>query len=1383
MRDAPPPGGTLEDAQFIPDSAAALWSKLTFGWMTPILNLGYARPLETTDLWKLDDWRKAEIYAERIISSFDRRHAAAQEYNIRLKNGEIQPSLSKRLWWSLKGNRGERERQWREKDGLQKASLILAMNDAIKWFFWPGGLLKIVADISQITSPLVIKALIKFSTEAYVANKLGQPGPSVGRGVGLAFTLLIMQEIASFCLNHAFHRSLCTGVLVRAGLITAIYSKSLRFTGRSRHKIPSGKLVNHISTDVSRIDFCMGFFHFSWTAPVQLIICLILLVTNIGVSALVGFGLLIVLIPIQSYAMKKLIGMRRKSMGWTDKRAKLLQELLPNMRVLKYFAWEIPFMKRLGEYRKNELKFIRNLLILRNMLNATAVTLPIFAAVASFIVYSALGHSLQAAVIFTSFTWFQLLRLPLMLLPLSLNTIADAYQASTRLYDVFTAELVEESPESTEKSGPRPANTDLDFAIQVKGGQFTWDGAPPSETTGKKGGPGKKKEDKKAKAPAVEEKLSPAEAEERIFKLRDIEFELPKGKLCAVVGPVGSGKSSLLQALLSEMRRTSGDVVLNGAVSYAAQTAWIQGASIRDNILFGRPFDEQRYWKVVEDSALVADLEMFPDGDRTEVGEKGISLSGGQKQRLNIARALYNAFDIVLMDDPFSALDAHVGKHVFEHAVQGSLAGKTRVVVTHALHFLPHVDYIITMQDGRIAERGSYNELIAGNGAFAKFVAQFGGKEEEKDEEKAADEEEAIEETTKKPKRNDAKGTALMQTEERAIGAVSGWVYHGYFKAGHYKILFPLLVLFTALTQAASVMTTYWLVYWEEKKWKYPSGFYMGMYAAIGVSQSITYFFFGSTIAMIVYFASVSIHKQAVRRIFHAPMSFFESVIPLGRIMNRFSKDIDTLDNTLGEALRMALFTFSQILGAIVLISIVIPYFLVPILTILVVYFFAALFYRSSARELKRLDALLRSTLYSHFSESMSGLATIRAYGETARFEADNRRFMDNENRAYWLTCTNQRWLSIRLDFLGSLLTFSVAILTVAARKSISPAQTGVVLSYMLNVQQSFGWMIRQSAEVENDMNSVERVLHYANNLEQEAPHQIEEKKPEPEWPRRGELVLKDVEMSYRPGLPPVLKKINMRIKEGEHVGIVGRTGAGKSSIMVALYRLVELNSGSITLDDVDISTIGLSDLRSKIAIIPQDPTLFSGTLRSNLDPFGIYDDVRLWDALKRSSLIDQSRGPPDGVASELPSGATTPVNRFTLESPVEDGGNNLSVGQRSLVSLARALVKDSRVVLLDEATASVDYETDQKVQQTISKEFADHTILCIAHRIKTIIGYDRICVMDAGQIAELDTPEALFLNPDSIFRSMCDRSGITLADVRAASKERELEKTEGSSS
>lgn len=649
-----------------------------------------------------------------------------------------------------------------------------------------------------------------------------------------------------------------------------------------------------------------------------------------------------------------------------------------------------------------------------------------------------------------------------MMLPMSFSAIADAENATERLYNVFEAETQSKTLETDES---------LECAIEVKGASFTWDAPPPDTAEDKK----KKKTSGASKGDVVQtvdRNATPEKKEEQAFSIPALSLTVPKGALVAIVGPVGTGKTSLLQGLIGEMRKTNdGTIKFGGSVAYCGQTAWIQNATVRENVCFGRPFDEARYWKAVHDACLDPDLEMLPHGDMTEVGEKGISLSGGQKQRVNICRAIYCDSDIQIFDDPLSALDAHVGKAVFNNVLLHSRPGVTRVLVTHALHFLPSVDYIYTIVDGCLAEQGTYAELMDRQGPFHHFISEFGSQEESEEKKPEGG---AADDAGEKRKENAVGG--MMQQEERNTGSISKEVYRVYLKAGKGAIILPNLLLSLILIQGASVMTSYWLVYWQENKFHQPNGFYLGVYAGLGVAQTLTFFMMGACFALLTYFASQRLHKIAIERIMYAPMSFFDTT-PLGRIMNRFSKDIDTIDNLLGDSLRMFSATFASIIGAIILISIVLPWFLIAITFIMTGYFFAAKFYRASAREIKRLDAILRSSLYTHFSESLSGLTTIRAYGESGRFREENLERVNIENRAYWLSVTNQRWLGVRLDFLGTLLTFVVAILTVGTRFSISPSQTGLVLSYILTVQQAFGWMVRQSAEVSREPESLHTIV------------------------------------------------------------------------------------------------------------------------------------------------------------------------------------------------------------------------------------------------------------------------------------------------------------------
>ncbi|KZP00831.1 ABC protein [Calocera viscosa TUFC12733] len=1396
----PPPPATLQDATIIPLATANFFSVLTYTWISPLMTLGYQRPLQATDLWAMDDTRKSELLSTKLTAAWERRVREAEEYNAKIDSGEIRITALKKL--------RSRVFRWRSEDkytGRKRASIAWALNDVFGRGFWAGGLFKVVGDTSQLMAPLLSKSIVRM---------VESPNPSIGRGIPMAIGLFLLTVMASIFQHQFFFRSMHTGVMARAGLTTALYKRSLVLSPRSRTVYPNGKLVNFLSTDISRIDYCAQWFHAGWTAPIQVSICLIILCVQLGPSALAGFCIFLVLMPIQERAMSYQLGVRRKSMVWVDKRAKLLQELLGGMRVIKVFCYEIPFLERITSIRHEELKGVWKISIIRAANQALAFSVPVLAAVLAFVTYSLTNHDLDPAIIFTCMSLFQLLRQPLMFLPRALSAITDASNALERLRGVFNAETMETV---------LTVDPDCKYAVSVDHAEFRWETVISGEVQDERS-----KKPKKGKAAERERELKEKEKEakdaadkerppDEPFALRDITMHIPRGQLVAIVGPVGAGKSSLLQGLLGEMRRTKGSVTFGGAVGYCAQTAWIQNATLRENVLFGQEWDEDRYWKAIHDSSLLADLEQLPDGDLTEIGEKGINLSGGQKQRVNIARALYYDADIVALDDPLSAVDAHVGRALFANAIQGALKsrGKTVILVTHALHFLPLVDYIYTFQDGVIAEQGTYEQLVAQNGTFSRLAKQFAGEaEEQQRREEEEDEREAEEGTTaaqqaelttevvkEKMDRiafNKAEGTGklegrLIQAEKRKTGSVGTQVYGTYLRAGGGWFNSLMVLFLGSAMQACSVMATYWLVWWQENEFDKPNGFYMGLYATLGVSQALLTLAMGAGMTWLSYQASVRLHKQAVTKVFHAPMSFFDTT-PLGRILGVMGKDIDTIDNLLTESLRMFAMTLSNVLGTVIIVTVVTHYFIVAVAVILLGYFYYFSYYTTSSRELKRLDASLRSLLYAHFAESLSGLVTIRAYQETPKFLHDNEYYTDLENRALLPTVVNQRWLAIRLDFLGALMILAVGIMAVVQINGITPAQTGLVLSYMTSLTQAFSMMTRQTAEVENYMNAVERVVHYTHDgyIEQEAEYRIPEKAPPADWPRGGAVKMENVRLRYRPGLDEVLKGVEWNVRAGEKVGVVGRTGAGKSSLLIALFRLVELSGGKITIDGLDIADMGLQDVRSRLSIIPQDPLLFSGTIRSNLDPFGLYDDATLWDALRRSYLVESPALPVSSASSFTAASMHEPMHedtttlleskaedaleaaaaarsRFHLETLIDAEGSNLSVGERSLVSLARALVRDAKIIVLDEATASVDLETDEKIQKVIREDFKDRTLITIAHRLRTILSYDSILVMDNGSVAEHGTPLELFMKDGSIFQGMCHRSNITRDEIERA--------------
>lgn len=776
---------------------------------------------------------------------------------------------------------------------------------------------------------------------------------------------------------------------------------------------------------------------------------------------------------------------------------------------------------------------------------------------------------------------------------------------------------------------------------------------------------------------------------------------------------------------------------------------------------------------------------MLPNGDMTEIGERGITISGGQKQRLNIARAIYFDADIVIMDDPLSAVDAHVGRHIFDNAILGLLKDKCRILATHQLWVLNRCDRIIWMEAGRIQAVDTFDNLMRDHAGFQQLMETTAVEEKREGLDQPGAGDLGAGDPDKKKKKK--KGAALMQQEERAVASVPWSVYSAYIRASGSYFNAPILLIALVIAQGTNIVTGLWLSWWTSNKFGFSTGQYIGGYAGLGAVQVLLMFTFSVLLSIFGTTASKKMLQEAVTRVLRAPMSFFDTT-PLGRITNRFSRDVDVMDNNLTDAMRMYFFTLSMLLSVFILIIAYFHYFAIALVPLFFLFIFSASYYRASAREVKRFESVLRSTVFAKFGEGLTGVASIRAYGLQNRFIKELRQSIDEMDAAYYLTFSNQRWLAVRLDLIGNCLVFTTGILVVTSRFNVSPSIAGLVLSYILSIVMMIQFTVRQLAEVENGMNAVERLRYYGKNLEEEAPlHTIEVRDT---WPEKGEIIFDHVQMRYRENLPLVLQDFDIHIKGGERIGIVGRTGAGKSSIMSTLFRLVELSGGHITIDGVDISTIGLHDLRSRLAIIPQDPTLFRGTVRSNLDPFGEHTDLELWSALRQADLV-QDQPPaaptsptttttepnPDGTTEkELPPSSPQARDQqpsIHLDSVVEEDGLNFSLGQRQLMALARALVRNSQIIVCDEATSSVDMETDDKIQNTIATGFKGKTLLCIAHRLRTIIGYDRICVMDSGRIAELGTPLELWVR-DGLFRGMCERSGIRVEDIKGAEVEKE---------
>ncbi|PVI02115.1 putative ABC transporter [Periconia macrospinosa] len=1342
-----------------PEHRAGFFSTLTFQWLTSLLRMGMRRPLQVNDIWELESDSPRRV-----------------------------PAMKARFLTAIEARRG--------KPGRYPA-VAMALHDTFAREFNIAGVFQVLAGCLQILCPFTIRFLIEYVAEAWDAHHHGGTEPELERGIGLVLGLSAMLLCQSLSHNQAKYRTMMVGAQGRSVLISVIFDKAIRLSGRAKAGGNSeasaaeppvdltpgseeekqndkkqsestaaataaedhtgwsnGKIVNLMSTDTARLEQVMASFHLVWVTPVQILLALGLLCINVQYSAVVGFAFLCATMPVLGFATRSLVARRKAVNTITDQRLSLIQEMFAAVRFIKFSAWEKSFLGRISSIRNLEMKGTSSILSIINSFTAGSYVTPILASMLTFATYSAAHPRPKPAAIFSSLALFNALRIPLNTATPLIGFFATAHASLVRIQDFLDAEEVQNSAIHI---------SDSEYSIKVEDASFTWErnnAQPKSSSEGPPEAPEKQvvkeecieiieeqKDSSSSQSGSLPQTDFNASDDHVPFGLEHISLTLRRGELVAVIGAVGSGKSSLLAALAGEMRLTSGSVFTGThRTAYCQQVAWMQNATIRENITFGKDFDPMLYERVIEACALRTDLEALPFGDLTEIGEKGITLSGGQKQRLSIARAIYSGAETVILDDPLSAVDAHVGGHIMNHAICGILGSTTRLLATHQLHVLSQVDRVIWMRDGAIHKIATFPDLLEHDSDFQELMASISMQE------RGADQEKTPKSVIKEVEDEQSQTVALMQDEERSIKRISWDVWISYLRAGgSVPFVLTILSLIIAL-QCAMLASSVWLSYWTRENWHISISITMGVYAALAIVQVPLVFAVAIAIAKCGVKASQQMHQSAISRVLGARVAFFDTT-PLGRIMNRFSKDVEVMDSSLVISMQMFLLSAAMVLGIYALTVAYYHWFAVILGVLLVLFILIARCYRSPARDIKRLEAILRSIVVSRFSEALGGTTTIRAYKTEKKFCERLDASVDDMDAAYYLTIASLHWLSIRLDVLGSISVLAVGILAVTSKVEIDPSVSGLVLAYMITVMQMIPWIVVQFAEVENNMNATERVHYYGTEIDQEEHKVALREVVRPSWPERGEIQFNQVQMRYRPELPLVVQNLTLQIRPGERIGIVGRTGAGKSTILTALFRLVEYE-GKICIDGVDIAKIGLQDLRSKLTIIPQDPILFQGSVRENLDPYNQHSDEELWRALQQAGLV--------GSREQR---QTYPVQ---LDSAVAADGQNFSLGQRQLLALARALVRGSRIIVCDEATSAVDFETDRQVTETIAN-LQDRTVLCIAHRLKTIIHYDRVLVMDAGRIAELDTPLNLYDRESGIFRSMCDKSNIRRDEIRGS--------------
>ncbi|KAF9106720.1 hypothetical protein BGX27_009048 [Mortierella sp. AM989] len=1232
--------------------------------------------------------------------------------------------------------------------------------------------------------------------------------------------------------------------------------------GKENEPFTYGAINTMISNDTSEISEASAYLQDLYILPLQITLAILLLYRVLGWPALAGVVTMACFIPFNLFLTKKVEKIQDDLMKATDKRSELMNELLQAIRIIKFFSWERNFYAKVDRARERELSRLRLRFTWWIFGTAMWFGTPVFVTITTFFVYTKVaGNILTAEVAFPALALFNVLRAPMDAFPEMLSLCLRAKVSAARIDRFLDEEEVLVYANASTK--PRK-NLPSDPIIGFKNATFSY--------------AGKSEQDAANAAHNAGETLNGHH-----FELKDLNLEFPVGELSVITGPTGSGKTSLLLSLLGEInpvkgqaflpRRDSHDINpvtgLTNGIAYVAQQAWLQNNTVRNNILFGSPFEQRRYDQVIEMCALRRDFEILEHGDETEIGERGITLSGGQKQRIALARAIYSRAGHILLDDCLSAVDAHTAKWLFAKCLMGPLMqGRTRILVTHAVSLtLRGAAHVVVLRNGVVIANGTPNQVLEA-GVLGDDVAH----EEQALEEHSADDRTVagIEETEdesgantpvasssvsltaagKKKRSNDDSSSTdstipikekkkLIEDEGKIDGSLSWDVYKLYFGSMGGIPYWVFLLSAFIFMQVFQVASDTWLRFWagasrrQDDNFAYSSSssfaatsvpsfasstssiatnmsgllmsfacqyreghtyfgnnpirvcrqeiyderqpmspmsaltyqspmsdefttfgdkppkelgdlnYYLGVYALL----SFLYIFTIMCRQAVQYkgslAASRSIHRRLLSQILNSPVRFFDTT-PLGRIMNRFTKDIETVDQEVAPIASNLMFDLLGTLTVVIVISYITPQFLFPAFLISIMFVIMATLYLRSSRELKRIESITKSPIFSHFGESLSGVATIRAYGQEKRFQRENLELLDEHNRPFFYLWVCNRWLSIRVDVLSSFVSFFAGLLIIINRNKLDAGAAGLSLSYSLTFTDHVLWLVRLYSNNEMNMNSVERVREYMD-LPQEPPAVIEGSRPPPGWPNNGEIQVENLVMQYSPEDPPVIRDVSFHINPREKVGIVGRTGAGKSTLAVAFFRFMELTAGKITVDGIDISKLGVHDLRSSLTIIPQDPVLFIGTIRTNLDPFNEHDDAALWATLKRVHLISE-----DGTGS----------NSFgNLDSEVQENGNNFSQGQRQLIGLARALLKQSKIIILDEATASVDHETDARIQATIREEFKESTLLTIAHRLRTIIDFDKVLVMDHGRVVQYDTPWNL-IRVDGIFRGMCQRSG-----------------------
>ncbi|EYC10165.1 hypothetical protein Y032_0057g2801 [Ancylostoma ceylanicum] len=1308
-----------------PETSASFVNRQVLWWFGPLVSKASKDSLEIDNLFDLDD----DLQADNLTALWETEwNKSVRDYEIRKRSqtsnsnfytDEKTPLISS----NGKGYGTGKNTKEAMKEEVPLPSIIGVLWRMFKWELIGGSVIKLFSDLIQFANPGFLSLLITFTED---------PDAPFYEGLFYSGGLFISGVLRSLLLNNYFTLMFRVGTKIQSTLTTAVYNKTLKLSNSSRRQKTQGEIVNLMAIDVDRFRLITPQLQQYWSCPMQVIICMVLLWQTVGFAVFAGFLVMISLIPFN-------ICMSLVSKKWTvqqmrlkDERIRMTNEVLSGIKVVKLYAWEPALEEVVDEIRVKEMSLVRKAGVVKTLADMLNISAPFLVALVTFATYtlSSPDNVLTPQIAFVSLTLFNQLRGPLMMAADIISQTVQVVVSNKRLKEFLVAEELSETAVDRDQDDEYYANS-----ADMESTAFAWDRNEPPQ-------------------------------------LHDVCLKVHRGQLVAVVGTVGAGKSSLLLALLGEMEKLRGYVGVRGTVAYVPQQAWIRNGTLKDNIIMDKEFDKTAYEAVLEACALKQDLAQLANGDQTEIGEKGVNLSGGQKARVALARAVYQDRDVYLLDDPLSAVDAHVSKHIFSNVIgpDGLLAKKTRILVTHGLSYLKDTDVVAVMRGGTIAHLDTYDNLLENTDASEILqesaqkseevpITEESDLSEEDTEERAADADEVLSVISKtsrvsKRSRKASQGKKqrqkLIEDETSALGRVKFSIYLAYFNSmGIFQYFIPFAITLT-LNSVFVMLRSLWLTDWSndnipgaDEALAKPLGVRLGVYALIGSLEVVCLYLALTTLILGGVAASLKLHKPLLHNILRSPLSHFD-VTPLGRILNRLGKDMEIVDLRLSSNFRFLAVAFMNVLQTCIIISISTPLFILVIIPIFVIYLLILRYFIPCSRQLQRLASLTRSPIYSHFGESVQGSTTIRAFGWTEMFKRQNKEKLETHVRCSYFSLISNRWLSVRLELLGSTVILATSLLAVMSRDwgTITAGAIGLSVSYSLNITFMLNLFVRQVSEVETNVVAVERIKEYTETAV-EAPWR-RQRSPPAGWPSKGEVDISDYSTRYRPGLDLVLKGLSVHIAAGEKVGVVGRTGAGKSSLTLALFRIIEPAGGTILLDGVDITSVGLHDLRERLTIIPQDPVLFSGTLRFNLDPTSKYSDAELWSAVEMASLKP--------FVESLP---------FGLQHQIDESGENISVGQRQLVCLTRALLRKSRILVLDEATAAIDGHTDALIQGTIRKQFEDSTVITIAHRLNTILDYDRVLVMESGRVAEFAPPQQLLANKNSIFYSMAASAGL----------------------